>query len=133
MLALSARTQHYVPKYPHSETMYDNRTKGAIMKFYAFISDFAGESCFSHRKLYPDMLVLLDRVNGTNGTLLEYTQDVEGNFDVVNEYPVNTIEPHELNDFLEDMPEMNATNYRTIERSNGTLTIVGLHTRKVTA
>jgi hypothetical protein len=132
-MRLYAYKESWTPQNQLSGQMYDNRTKGAIMKFYAFISDFAGESCFSHRKLYPDMLVLLDRVNGTNGTLLEYTQDVEGNFDVVNEYPVNTIEPHELNDFLEDMPEMNATNYRTIERSNGTLTIVGLHTRKVTA
>jgi hypothetical protein len=100
------------------------------MRFYAFISDYAGESHFLHRKLYADMLELLTQLNVTDGTLLEYQQDTQGNLDILNEYPVNTIEPYEIREYLVDMPEMNKTNYRTIERDNGMLTIVGLHTRK---
>ena len=109
------------------------------MKLYVFIYSFAGESVFSYKDLCSDMGVLLAQPDVLNGTILEYEKGYEFHsyrrhdvYRLVNEYPVSTIETHELSEYLEDMPEMNETNYRTIERADGRLTIVGLHTRKET-
>lgn len=64
------------------------------------------------------------------GDIVEFKNNEHGVPVQVRKYRVNTIEPYELNEFLEESPEMNEDNYLVFSHSGGDmdamLTIVDL-------